>query len=199
MFVALTMLRVHEPARAEWRDAVDARWSSFLARCGLQPLYLPNKASVAAMLLDRVRPAGVILTGGGSCSALSGHLDDRDRTESVALEWAEKDGKPVVGVCRGMQVMLARAGGRLEAIQGHVGCTHTVLCKDEARDVNSYHEYGFRTVPRGYAVDAESQDGVVEAASDPIRRHTAVMWHPERVAEPDDLDVRMFRTIFGEA
>jgi putative glutamine amidotransferase len=197
MFVALTMLRVHEPARGEWRDAIDARWSSFLARCGLRPLYLPNEASVAALLLGRVRPAGVVLTGGGSCSALSGRTDERDRTESVALEWAEKEGKPVVGVCRGMQVMLARAGGRLEAIQGHVGCTHTVLCKDGARDVNSYHEYGFRTPPGGYAVEAESRDGVVEAASDPTRCHTAVMWHPERAVEPEEVDVRMFRTIFG--
>lgn len=197
VFVAVTMLQVHDAARDEWRDAIDVRWTRFLARCGLQPLYLPNAAAVAARLLDAVRPAGVVLTGGGSCSALSGKVDARDDTETVALSWADACGRPVVGVCRGMQVMLSRAGAALAPVVGHVGRAHEVLVDGVSRSVNSYHEYGFTTVPEGYAVQARAEDGVLEAAFHRERRHRAVMWHPERETEPHEADLAMFRSLFG--
>jgi gamma-glutamyl-gamma-aminobutyrate hydrolase PuuD len=197
-FVAVTMMRVHEPARDEWRDAVDVRWTAFLARCGLQPLYMPNDAAAAVQLLERTDPAGVVLTGGGNCSALSGRVDERDRTEAAALDWAASRAKPVLGVCRGMQVLLARAGAPLERVHDHVGRRHTVEGVLGGRAVNSFHEYGFRTAPAVYAVQARSDDGVVEAAMDASARHAAVMWHPEREVEPDTADLALFRRVFGD-
>lgn len=195
--VAMTMLRQHEPSRDEWRDAIDVRWTAFLARCGLQPLYVPNDAAAALRLLECTDPAGVLLTGGGHCAALSGDQDARDRTEAAALEWAAARGKPVLGVCRGMQVLLARAGAPLERVHDHVGCRHTVDGALGSRRVNSFHEYGFRTAPAAYAVQALSGDGVIEAAFDQSSRHAAVMWHPEREAAPDAADLAMFRRVFG--
>jgi putative glutamine amidotransferase len=197
-FIAMTMLRVQEPARDEWRDAIDVRWAAFLAHCGLQPLYVPNDAAAAARLLDRMDPAGVVLTGGGSCSALSGRVEERDRTEAAALDWAIARRKPVLGVCRGMQVLLARAGATLERVHDHVSRRHAVEGVLGRRVVNSFHKYGFRTAPPAYAVQARSDDGVVEAAMDASSRHAAVMWHPERELEPDAADLALFRGIFGE-
>lgn len=197
-FVAMTMLLVHEPTRDEWHDAIDVRWTTFLAHCDLQPLYMPNNAAAAVQLLERTDPAGVVLTGGGNCSALSGRVDERDRTEAAALDWAASRGKPVLGVCRGMQVLLARAGAPLERVHDHVGRRHTVEGALGSRAVNSFHEYGFRTTPAAYAVQALASDGVVEAAFDLSSRHAAVMWHPEREVEPDAADLAMFRRIFGD-
>lgn len=191
------MLRLHEPSRDEWRDAIDARWTAFLARCGLRPLYMPNDVDAAAALLDRVQPAGAVLTGGGSCSALGAEVDDRDRTEAMILEWTERRGLPTLGVCRGMQVMLARAGGRLECVEGHVGRQHVVTGCSGARSVNSYHDYGLRDVPEGFVVEARSVDGVVEAARHSHLRLAAIMWHPERMPAADPLDVSTFRAFFG--
>ncbi|GAB7200875.1 hypothetical protein OS12_23170 [Dickeya oryzae] len=45
--VAITMMRLYEPSRQEWRDALDQRWLSLMQACGLIPLYLPNDADLA--------------------------------------------------------------------------------------------------------------------------------------------------------
>lgn len=197
-FVAMTMLRVHEPTRDEWRDAIDVRWTAFLGHCCLQPLYLPNDAATAVQLLELTNPVGVVLTGGGSCTALSGLVDERDRTEVAALDWAASRGKPVLGVCRGMQVLLSRAGASLERVQDHIGSRHPVEGAFGDRIVNSFHEYGFRSAPAVYAVQARSNDGMVEAVFDASSRHAAVMWHPEREVEPDSADLALFLRVFGD-
>ncbi len=194
--IAVTMLRLFETNRGEWRDAIDERWTSFLAACGALPLYIPNDASVSRELLERLHPQGVLLTGGGSCHGLSGLADARDNTESMLLEWAAHHRLPVLGVCRGMQVMLCHSGATLVPVPTHVG-PHNVLHRGVTRPVNSFHDYGFHAAPPGYTVDAISEDGVIEAVSNPTARHSAVMWHPERSQPWDSEDLALVRQLYG--
>ncbi|MHB2050085.1 type 1 glutamine amidotransferase [Pseudomonas hunanensis] len=196
ILVGLTMLRQFNAERQEWRDALDQRWVEFLGQCGLTPLYLPNDPRVSMALVQSLRPQGLLLTGGGSCQALSGTADTRDVTERVLLDLAENLRLPVLGVCRGMQVMLTRAGGTLERLAGHVG-EHMINMQEQRRRVNSYHEYGFREAPDGYRVLALADDGVIEAVYDDHRRHTGIMWHPERKLPADPLDIQRVRHAFG--
>jgi len=190
------MLRLFDSERQEWRDTLDQRWSGFLAQCGLTPLYLPNHPSISVALVQALRPRGLLLTGGGNCQALSGIIDPRDATERALLDLADNLRLPVLGVCRGMQVMLARAGGTMERLAGHVG-EHMIDQQGQRRLVNSYHDYGFRQAPDGYRVLARAEDGVIEAVCDEQRRHTAIMWHPERVVGADPLDIQRVRRVFG--
>jgi len=95
-----------------------------------------------------------------------------------------------------MQVMLTRAGGALERLAGHVG-EHMINMQEQRRRVNSYHEYGFREAPDGYRVLALADDGVIEAVYDDHRRHTGIMWHPERELPADPLDIQRVRHAFG--
>lgn len=196
ILVGVTMLRVFNAERQEWRDALDQRWVEFLNQCGLIPLYLPNDSRVSMALVQSLRPQGLLLTGGGSCQALSGAADTRDVTERVLLDLAENLRLPVFGVCRGMQVMLTRAGGTLEPLEDHVG-EHMINMQEQRRRVNSYHEYGFRKAPDGYRVLALADDGVIEAVYDHHRRHTGIMWHPERELPADPLDIHHVRNAFG--
>lgn len=196
-FVGLTLLHVHEDQRDEWRDAIDARWTNFLMGCGLEPLYLPNRPDAARALLQRVRPAGIVLTGGGECAALSGKVHLRDEVESIAIDWAQRVGKPVLGVCRGMQVLLARAGATLVRVEGHVAREHPINVFGVRRMVNSYHGHAALVVPAEFTVEATSDDGVIEAVSNPERRWSGLMWHPERNEKPDPSDVRLFCTLFA--
>ena len=194
--VAVTMLRLFDAAREEWRDAIDERWKSFLSHCGVLPLYMPNDAYISRVLLARFQPQGVLLTGGGSCQALSGIADSRDETEAMLLAWATEHRLPVLGVCRGMQVMLSLAGATLEPVTSHVG-SHNIQCSGSVRRVNSFHNYGFYAVPSGYEIVALSEDGVVEAVSNPDAGHSAVMWHPERNQQWDSADLSLFRQVYG--
>lgn len=194
--IAVTMLRLYDASRDEWRDAIDQRWTVFLRQCALLPLYIPNDPQVSQELLERFHPDGVLLTGGGSCQALTGSADCRDETEALLLTWAQQRRLPVLGVCRGMQVMLARAGATLEPVTAHVGA-HDIRYRGTTRRVNSFHDYGFYTAPPGYEVEAVSEDGVIEAVSHPGARHSAVMWHPERNPQIDSADLSLVRQVFG--
>ncbi|VXA95645.1 gamma-glutamyl-gamma-aminobutyrate hydrolase family protein [Pseudomonas sp. 8O] len=194
--IAVTMLRLFDTARDEWRDAIDARWTSFLSHCGVLPLYMPNDAHVSRDLLARLQPQGVLLTGGGSCQVLSGITGPRDETEAMLLAWAAQNRLPVLGICRGMQVMLSRAGATLEPVASHVG-EHDIDFHGAVRRVNSFHDYGFYAVPPDYKVEAVSEDGVVEAVSNPCLGHSAVMWHPERNQHWDSADLSLVRQVYG--
>jgi len=194
--IAVTMLRLFDARRDEWRDAIDERWSTFLSRCGVLPVYMPNDPEVSHDLLERLQPDGVLLTGGGNCQALSGIADPRDETEALLLQWAHPRRLPVLGVCRGMQVMLTRAGASLEPVTAHVGA-HDIRYRGETRRVNSFHDYGFYAVPVGYEIDAIGEDGVIEAVSHPGAGHTAVMWHPERNRHLDSADLSLVRQVYG--
>ncbi|MGM3223694.1 gamma-glutamyl-gamma-aminobutyrate hydrolase family protein [Dickeya zeae] len=199
--VAITMMRLYEPSRQEWRDALDQRWLSLMQTCGLIPLYLPNDADLAEKILLLSQPEGVIFSGGGDCYAISGEQDARDLTEARALEWAIKYSKPIYGVCRGMQAVLSHFGGAIIPVTGHVATRHKISIHDNEIDteieVNSFHNYGFRHIPEGFTVTSKTADGSIESVSDRKRKIHLIMWHPERenIAMPHD--VKIIKNIFG--
>jgi N5-(cytidine 5'-diphosphoramidyl)-L-glutamine hydrolase len=155
---------------------------------------VPNAPAAAQLLLQQCQPAGILLTGGGTCAAISGVQEDRDSVEDLALGWAEEHHLPVIGVCRGMQFMTARFGGTIVRVTGHVATEHCVHTGDGPVAVNSFHEFGVVAAPPGYQVDAWTADGLIEAVSHPSRRHRAMMWHPERASAPSPRDVNAFVT-----
>ncbi len=122
---------------------------------------------------------------------------DRDRVEVALARWAIADGKPVLGVCRGMQLVNIAAGGTLYqdlATQypngikhdyfpfggrGHTRdfLAHEIRIVEDSRlarlfgpgpiKVNSMHHQGVRTLGGGLVATAHAPDGVIEAAELP--------------------------------
>lgn len=189
--LAITMRQDVVATRQETIDALDTRWMDFLLRCGLAALPLPNCETTASHLLERTLPDAVLLTGGGEPACISGEVRRRDKVEALAIGWAQRMGRPVVGVCRGMQTLLARDGINWRAIDGHVAVKHAVA-GSMTREVNSYHRYGATGEAGPWTVLARTPDGVIEAAENPERRQAAVMWHPERVSPFDTRDIDLF-------
>ncbi|MDB4875031.1 MAG: glutamine amidotransferase class-I family protein [Gemmatimonadetes bacterium] len=117
---------------------------------------------------------------------------ERDRVELALARWAMADGKPVLGVCRGMQLINLAAGGTLyqdiaEQLPGSIKhdyfpyggsnlrrdyLAHDVDVAPDSRlaavfgegalQVNSMHHQGVRAVGGGLAVSAVAPDGLVE-------------------------------------
>jgi len=183
---------------AERRDALDQRWTRFLLECGLNPLPVPNDARAALALLDAVRVAGVVLSGGNDLAAYGGDSPERDETELALLEWSLRRRSPVLGVCRGMQVIQHHFGARLERVEGHVAGSQKVLINGRAAEVNSYHRWGTRSCTPPLQAWAAAEDGVIKAVRHQALPVIGVMWHMERMSPARKEDIALVRSLFHD-
>jgi len=181
-----------------------------LTAAGALPVVLAHSdpADVPSLL---ERFDGLILPGGGDIDPatygetaigdnLYGIRPDADLFEIALVREAAKRRLPVLGICRGLQVINVACGGTLHqdlpehpqdlagrAFAGHYRTTivagtrlHEVVDSDELV-VNSLHHQGVKEVGRGLRVSATAADGVVESieAMDAAWDLVAVQWHPE--------------------
>ena len=177
-----------------------------------QPVLVPPYEDLADADADALvrRLDGLVLTGGVDVEparygadrhpSVQASRPDRDAMEILLTAAARAHDLPLLGVCRGMQVMAVAAGGTLDQhlpdTLGHTEHlerpgsfgTHPVTTVEGSvladvigagAEVASYHHQGVRTHP-GYSATAYAADGTVEGLEDPALRFcVAVQWHPE--------------------
>lgn len=180
----------------ERRDALDQQWSVLLHAAGLLPILLPNQLAVARAIVARTQPAGLLLTGGNDLSAYGGDAPERDETELGLLDDALRTGQPVLGVCRGMQVIQHAFKVPLERVSGHVAREQIIEIDGQRRQVNSYHNWGTRETATALEVWARADDGVVKAVRHRDAQVTGFMWHPERMSPFRSWDLAFMRAFF---
>jgi putative glutamine amidotransferase len=197
------------PGRDERREGLDQAWTSLLLDHGFLPVPLPSGCD-ARLLVAELRLDGIILTGGNDLARLpgaSGAAPERDRFESRLLEACAERGLPVLGVCRGLQTMVARAGGELVRVTDHAGTRHGIRARPrrgiplaDREEVNSFHRFGI--APDGLGCELEpvafAPDGTVEAAAHRRLPQWGIMWHPERTPR-DARDAAILRALFAGA
>lgn len=192
-------------AYGERRDAIDQRWTELLLSMDLWPLFIPNSVSYLEQFLTNVQVDGVLLTGGNSLVTCGGNAPERDQIETLLLEWATQQNIPLLGVCRGMQVIQQYFGNTLKQVSGHVARRHKLLLHHKSSfseaisqldDVNSYHDYGCKQVSAELNLVATSGDGVVMAIEHKTKPVYGVMWHSEREQPFSELEKQVFRQVF---
>jgi putative glutamine amidotransferase len=185
------------PAYCERRDCLDQAWTRFLSACGLLPVLLPNVAEAALALCHEVGITGLVLTGGNDLAVLGGDAPERDAVENALLDLAERRGLPVLGVCRGMQMIQQRFAIPLRRVEGHVAQRMAIRIDGEPKEVNSYHNFGAVDSRPPLDVWAVADDGVVKAIRHSAQPITGIMWHPERCVPFSSADIALFRQVFG--
>jgi putative glutamine amidotransferase len=184
-------MRITEaPEYNEPRDAIGQEWVRRLDGWDMVPVPVPNALADPAAYLARIKPDLLVLTGGDDI----GVTPDRDKTETALLDHALENNLPVLGVCRGLQVINTHLGGDLGTVEGHAGSRHDVNLTapfaglyGETAEVNSYHRLSVTRdgLADGLIITATDADGNVEAFCHALQPVVAVMWHPERDAELD--------------
>ncbi|HWR38296.1 MAG TPA: gamma-glutamyl-gamma-aminobutyrate hydrolase family protein [Patescibacteria group bacterium] len=197
------------------RAFVGADYVESVVRAGGIPLLLPP-VSDRALIREQLEVVdGLILSGGADVSPLAfgeepieklGTVDDcRDQFELELARLAAGEKKPLLGICRGIQVLNVAYGGTLFQDLGQIeGCnikhfqsttyrdavTHTVVIEPgsaladivgaETVQVNSFHHQSLKKVAPGLSVTAYSRDGVVEAVESRGEHFVlGIQWHPE--------------------
>jgi putative glutamine amidotransferase len=211
-----------------------------LTAAGAVPWVIPllqNDEQTLRQIYDRLD--GVFLTGGvdvePSCYGEPRHErcgetdPPRDWTELALLRWAMRDGKPVLGVCRGVQVINVAAGGSLyqdlhaqypQAIKHdcfpHAGgytrtsLVHTVRIERGSRlgrilgsdemTVNSMHHQAIKQLAPGLVASAFAPDGLIEGIEGSNGQFlVGVQWHPEELVESDPVMRRLFSAFVSVA
>ena len=178
-------------SHAEYRDALDQRLSNWVAACECIPVPIPNNLvdltlpndnqPILDEWLTELNIDAILLSGGNDL----GEVISRDLTEKYLLFWAEKLYKPVLGICRGMQMMSVCAGSDLVKVSGHVATTHNLVIEKLYAEtlpklVNSYHKLALKKIPDTYVLLAKSEDGSIEAIKHKSLPWEGWMWHPER-------------------
>jgi gamma-glutamyl-gamma-aminobutyrate hydrolase PuuD len=201
----------------------EAAYAEAVALAGGTPLLAPGllKEDAGADALDRAD--GLLLAGGGDfhpqlygadVDAQTRQPDtDRDALE-IALVWhAMRRNMPVLGICRGMQVInLARGGALLPHLDEgtHDAVQHTVHIEPETQlrrlanaasaRVNSWHHQAVDRLGNGLCVNARAEDGIVEGLeSSEALPVLAVQWHPEEDMPLQPLAMALFRCLISEA
>jgi putative glutamine amidotransferase len=197
-------------------DAYYACYAQAIARAGGLPVHVPrdNDARAVCARLD-----AVVLAGGQDVdprlyerepSAAATMMDPaRDRFEiDLALAALDQD-RPLLGICRGAQVLNVALGGTLiDDLAGEQEIEHTVvLYPPDARVhpvrfvagsaladvygpeiwVNSFHHQGIGGLGDGVRATGLAPDRIIEGIEIDGARAVGVQWHPEMLAEPDPL------------
>jgi putative glutamine amidotransferase len=195
-------------AFGQWTDVrsvvVPVAYSSSVERAGGMPIAIPP-VSGSTELLDVLD--GLVFTGGPDLSPAlygqephpetTGVHDQRDQAELALMREALRRDMPVLGICRGMQLLNVALGGDLhqhlgsEAHKGPPGryTFHDVSVEPGSRlaDVlgaqtrtHSCHHQAPDRLGAGLHVSARAEDGTVEAVEQPAARFVlGVLWHPE--------------------
>lgn len=174
--------------RGERRDALDQRLTEWLASHGFLSVPVPNCPERVEALWTQLQPAAVVLSGGNDLAKYGGDAPERDAVERALLARAIAERVPLFALCRGAQLLLDAFGNRLERVAGHVGTRHRLVVEGGEVEVNSYHQWGCRSLDAPLEVLARSEDGVIEAFFHPQLPLLGVMWHPEREDPFAELD-----------
>lgn len=190
--IGLTQRVEMDGERNERRDCLDQAWTPLLNASGLLPVPLPNREADPQILLRELKLDGVILTGGNDLAKFSQSPDaapERDLFEQKLLSVCSETDLPVLGVCRGLQMLVVHHGGAIRPVPGHVATPHPLTLHlpklmplKQGMIVNSFHQFGILEQDLGpdWLRVATAPDGSVEAAAHRTLKQWGILWHPER-------------------
>ncbi|QUW23127.1 gamma-glutamyl-gamma-aminobutyrate hydrolase family protein [Sporosarcina sp. Marseille-Q4063] len=210
------------------KHQLNTNYVTAVKRAGGLPLILPigveEDAKQVAHLID-----GIILTGGGDIDptlfdeephALLGEVSPtRDSLEIALAKEMLQANKPILGICRGLQILNVALGGAIiqdihsqsantilqhsqKATRSHQ--SHFVQVKKESIlesiaettkiKVNSFHHQAVKDVPKPLKISGTASDGIIEAVESTDHDFVlGVQWHPEALAEYGEVvSLRLF-------
>lgn len=169
---------------------------------------------------------GVIFAGGndfdpdiygGDRSLVEEYSREDDEKSLELLDYCIKENKPILGICRGMQLINIYYGGSLyddlekqfskeiihrgsdktltyHEINIRGGTSLSKIVKSDRIEVNSYHHEGIKDLAEGLSVSATSDDGLIEAIENPYYSYMlGVQWHPELSYENDKYSKKILK------
>jgi len=202
------------------KDSISQDYSDAIEKCGGIPIIMPSTHESSTLERYFELCDGFIVTGGKDVHPLlyneapteqCGAFDHEVDVLQVALiKQAVKTNKPILGICRGAQLLNVALGGNLyqdinSQVENSNGHRFTFIKSDTVHEitlqaetklsslfgnniyVNSIHHQAINKLGKGLIVSAQSNDGIIEGIELPSHKFAiGVQWHPEMMLTKSD-------------
>lgn len=199
---------------------------------GGTPVLLPSIEDLPAIRSHVAKMDGILLSGGYDLDPqyfgeepepkLGPVITERDEYELEVMKVVREQEKPLLGICRGVQVMNVACGGTLyqdiseingvikhyqdskKFVPGHTteivpGTKLYAILGETTIKTNSFHHQAVKDVAPGFVVSACAKDGIIEAIEAPEAYMLGVQWHPEMMFAKYSVMLNVFRWLVDAA
>ena len=187
------------PNRNETRDSLDQELLIWLIEAGYLPVQISNvlmvdDKSLSDSFIQLINPSGIVLSGGNDL----GEFPERDKTELFLINYAVKNKIPLLGICRGFQMLAKWDGGNLIRIDNHVSEKHSLISEenDWPDRIKCYHKWGLVKETSNFTNLAYTEDGSIEAIKHNELKIEGWMWHPERNMKYKKIATKRIKNLF---
>jgi len=179
--ILLTQLIISD--KKSLKDATEKNLIDFFLKlnciCYLVPnSYIKNPKKLN-LWISNINFDGLVLSGGNDI----GQFKERDDLEKYLIQYCLKNSLPILGICRGAQVIAKFFKNEIVRVKNHVGSHKVNIFKNflKNKTVNSFHNYGIKKLNNNFHTIAEhNEDKTIEAFSHINKKILGIMWHPER-------------------
>ncbi len=167
-------------------DFIDHYWINFFEIKKIEYNLIPNSRYLSEKILKKIDI--LILSGGNDVVSKKKDSILRNKIENNLINKAIKKKIPILGVCRGAQILNIKFGGKISKIKNQMRTRHNIyfyknnFIKKKIFNVNSFHNYGikYEDISKRFKIIATDSDKNVEMFASKKNKIIATMWHPER-------------------
>lgn len=204
--IAITQNLMEYNSYKEVRESLDINYIKLIKDLGFIPLILSSTINIEEYF-SLFKIDGLILSGGNDLSCCNDNTcsNQRDIFEKKLIDYCIKYDIPILGVCRGMQIIADYFGSTFEKIDNQVAIKHSLKIESDSKyfnelnllkEVNSFHNYSIKNLSKNLSISAKSDCNLIKAIEHTKYKIFAHMWHPERNSPFNKNELNLIKNFF---
>ena len=176
-------------------DFIDHYWLDYFEKKNINYYLIPNKKKLSIKKIKEINL--LIIPGGNDVSNVLKTSKIRNIIEKNLIKICFKKKIPILGICRGAQLLNKSFGGKISKIKKHMRTRHNIFftnrefIKKNFLNVNSFHNDGIKKndLSKSFKVLASDKHKNIEMFISNNKKIIGTMWHPEREKNTLLLDI----------